>query len=229
MDKLGKRPVVKIDEELCDGCGLCVPSCAEGAIGIVDGKARLVADEYCDGLGACLGECPRGAITMEVRDAAEFDEEAVRQRLKANREEINRDSAVCAGAAKYFVNEETTGEVLTQWPIQLHLVSPGASFLQRPRYLIAADCVAFAYPDFHRDLSEDQALLIGCPKLDDTDMYLQKLVKIFSTHTPEEVTVAIMEVPCCSGFYRLVKTAREESGAGFVLNRDVIGVRGEKK
>ncbi len=200
---MAKRLIVKIDESLCNGCGLCVPSCAEGALQIVDGVARLVKDTYCDGLGACLGECPQGAITLEEREAKSFDPEAVERHL----EEIGRTPA-SAGHAGPSAAEDR----LDQWPVQLRLVGPRAPFLKGQDIVVAADCVPFAAGRFHRDLRRGRPLLVSCPKLDDPGELVNRLVDVVREANPRSLTVAHMEVPCCFGLVRLVQEAVARSG-----------------
>ncbi len=242
------REIVRIDEDKCDGCGLCVPACAEGAIQIIDGKARLLADNLCDGLGACLGDCPRDAIQIERRDADEFDEEEVEKHLKASGEIAqNAQSGQVQGgcpsarvmnpaqkssAADTEQQEETAGSrdsQLRQWPIQMHLVPPTAPFLENAELLLAADCAPFAYADFHKDLLQGKALLVGCPKLDDGNAYLEKMTDILSRNDIKSLTVAHMEVPCCSGLIFLAKQAIEKSGKNVPLETVRIGVQGDLK
>ncbi len=243
------RSVVKIDEEKCNGCGLCIPACAEGALQIVDGKAKLISDKYCDGLGACLGECPQGAITIEKRDAEEFSEEAVEERLKT----IHQPSLVqsistvhhappaiepCPSAKvmrfekakeKKTVNvQETKKSMLSQWPVQLTLVPPNAPFFENAELLIAADCVSFAYANFHSDFLKGRTLVVGCPKLDDAAFYKEKLTEIFKRTNVRSVTVVNMEVPCCFGLYRLVKEAVDSSEKDISLKQEIISIKGEK-
>ncbi len=208
------RTVVQIDEEKCDGCGLCVPGCAEGALQIVDGKARLVSDIYCDGLGACLGECPQDAITLVDRDAARFDEEAVAKHLESL-------SGPDAG------NLVSVASRLGNWPVQITLTPLKAPFFDQARLIIAADCVPFAYGDFHRRFLEERALLIGCPKLDDTGVYLEKLTEIFKQNDLRSLEVVHMEVPCCSGLVQLVKQALEVSGKDIPTTLYRVGVKGD--
>ncbi len=207
-----KRKIVRIEEEKCNGCGLCVPSCAEGALRIVDGKARLVTEKYCDGLGACLGECPRGAISIEEREAEEFDEKAVEESRRSARE---------AAEAAHQVSE------LRQWPVQISLVPAGAAYLKGADILVAADCVPFAFPGFHRRLLRGRAVLVGCPKLDDADAYLAKLSEIIARAVPRAITVAHMEVPCCFGLRRLVAEAVRRSGVRVPVLDVTIGVEGD--
>lgn len=257
------RSVVKIDEEKCNGCGVCVPACAEGAIQIVDGKARLVSEVFCDGLGACLGECPEDAITIEEREAAEFDEQATRRHL----EELNRPAAgeretpVPAGGAVHGhahgdarahadahafsgcpgsrviadnrprpKDEEGTGRIasrLRQWPIQLMLVPPNAPYFQGRDLLITADCVPFAYAEYHRDYLEDKAVVVGCPKLDDNNFYQEKLTRIFTLSDIRSVTVLNMEVPCCFGMVHAARLALQASGKKIPFTLVTFGLDGE--
>ncbi len=245
------RKIISIDEEKCDGCGLCIPSCEEGALQIVDGKARLVKEIYCDGLGNCLGECPQGAIAMTEREADPFDEKAVEdhlQRLETadhQKEENTEECGVCcgsslvrdiarsdqetAGAGSAGQNDYVPEAELSHWPVQLHLVSPQARFLQDTDLLIAADCVPFAYADFHRRFLAEKSLLIGCPKLDDVNTYHQKLVEIFKQNRLKSITLVHMEVGCCYGLSRLVQSALEESGAEIPYEEVVVGVDGTIK
>jgi len=238
------RKIIRIDEEKCDGCGQCVPACAEGALQIIDGKARLVSDVYCDGLGACLGECPRGALTIEDREAPSFDAQAVREHL------ARRDAACgdihasaqserlphgCPGAASETLDRgesaphagaEAAPSLLGNWPVQIHLVPPQAPYLQGARLLIAADCVPFAYADFHRRFLADRVLLVGCPKLDDADFYRQKLAQILSQNDIRSIEIAHMEVPCCSGLVRVVGQALDDAGSKIPLTITKVGIRG---
>ncbi len=256
------RKVVKIDEDKCNGCGLCVPSCAEGAIQIIDGKAKLVADNLCDGLGACLGDCPQDAITIEEREADEFDEAAVDVHLKElGRPPVAHDHAPAAPAHSHgggcpsaqvrsfsppaggcpsarLMNIERPAQEsaapagpsvsrLGQWPIQLHLVPPSAPFLQEADVLLAADCAPFAYANFHEELLKGKALLIACPKLDDTAPYLDKLTAMITHSRIRSLTVAHMEVPCCTGLIHLARQAIARSGREIPLETVCIGIRGE--
>ncbi len=238
------RSIVKIDEEKCKGCGLCIPACAEGALKIVDGKAKLVSEEYCDGLGACLGECPQGAITTERREAEEFDEEAVEEHLK--RKPLvptvhNPHSAhqACPSAQvmrfeRNYPEKETVDipeemeSMLTHWPVQLTLLPTDAPVLENADLLIAADCVPFAYANFHNDFLRDRKLVVGCPKLDDAEFYKKKLAEIFKRSNIKSVTVVNMEVPCCFGLYRFVKQAIDASGKTIPLIQETISIKGNK-
>lgn len=235
------REIVKIDEEKCNGCGLCVPACAEGAIRIVDGKARLLADNLCDGLGACLGHCPQDAILIEKRAADGFDEEAVEEHLKsAGRAAATHPGPAHGGcpSARLMSFERPSAPAeeipartseLRQWPVQMQLVPPTAPFLRDADLLLAADCVPFAYADFHRDFLPGKALLIGCPKLDDGQAYLQKLTAMLSQNTIRRLTVLHMEVPCCSGLIVLARQAIAASGKDIPLETVRIGIQGERK
>lgn len=248
------REIVRIDEEKCDGCALCVPACAEGAIRIVDGKAKLLADNLCDGLGACLGHCPQDAIVIEKRDADGFDEHAVETHLKsqgaphppsapqpeghggcpsARMIGFAPPTGGCPSAqVREVAPPQEGGEVagrrpseLRQWPVQMHLVPPTAPFLQGAELLLAADCVPFAHPEFHRDLLQGKALLIGCPKLDDGQAYLQKLTAILSRNDIRSLTVAHMEVPCCSGLIAIARQALAASGRDVPLRTVRVGIQ----
>lgn len=231
------RNIVKIDEEKCNGCGLCIPSCAEGAIQIVDGKAKLVKDIYCDGLGACLGKCPQDAITIIQREADEFDEQAAQQHVQsAKKTSVSSASPVsCPSTRPMQFNKPNITEpiaqkqksTLTTWPVQLKLLPPYAPFLKEADLLIAADCVPFAYPNFHQDMLRNKVLTVGCPKLDDVSLYRNKLAEIFRTANIQSVTVVNMEVPCCFGLKRLVEEAMELSGKHIPLSQITISIKGE--
>jgi NAD-dependent dihydropyrimidine dehydrogenase PreA subunit len=235
------RNIVKIDETKCNGCGLCVPACAEGAIRIVGGKARLVADNLCDGLGACLGDCPRGALTLERREAEAFDEKKVRE---ANTHQAGKTAARsgrnhggCPSArvmdlsARNSIPAETGAarqSLLGNWPVQLSLVPPTAPFLENADLLLVADCAPFAYADFHRDLLSGRTLLIGCPKLDDGQAYREKMTAILRKNGVRSLTVVHMEVPCCSGLIALARQALAESGKEIPLETVSIGIKGNR-
>jgi Fe-S-cluster-containing hydrogenase component 2 len=246
-----RRKIIRIDESKCNGCGLCVPSCAEGALKIVDGKARLVSDVYCDGLGACLGHCPQDALTVEERDAEEFNlavaEKHQRQQTQeaavAIRAAVEPGPApvrhACPGTRVQFFQPDVEDEArksdepaweqpsaLRNWPVQLSLVPTQAPYFDGARLLIAADCVPFALAGFHSRLLEGRILLIGCPKLDAADEYQEKLAEIFRENDIREVEVAHMEVPCCYGLVHLVQLALEASGKRIPLTLRKIGIRG---
>jgi Pyruvate/2-oxoacid:ferredoxin oxidoreductase delta subunit len=237
------RNIIRIDEEKCTGCGLCVIACAEGAIQIVNGKARLISEKYCDGLGACIGECPEGAITIETREAEQFDEKAVEEHLKA-RQQISVKAPhptiqTCPSAQVMSFERELEEKVgadfskpsksmLSQWPVQLTLLPPNAPFFENADLLVAADCVPFAYADFHTDFLKGKTLVIGCPKLDDVEFYKKKLTEIFKQSTIKSVTIVNMEVPCCFGLYHLVKEALRSSGKSIPLRHHIVSIKGEK-
>lgn len=219
MANRAMREIVEIDEDLCDGCGLCIPNCEEGALVIVDGKAKLVEDARCDGAGACLGTCPRGALRIIERDAAEFDEKYAAPHAAPSPPVIVSDvvqisarqagggcpgSRAMAWAPPAAQRAGASGpSALRQWPIQLHLLSPAAPFLRGRELLLAADCVAFALGGFHGDLLEGRSLAVACPKLDDPTGYEQKLTQMLAGCDVPALRVAIMEVPCCGGLVRL--------------------------
>ncbi|MFH2218464.1 MAG: 4Fe-4S binding protein [Pseudomonadota bacterium] len=239
------RKIIEIDEELCDGCGMCVPSCAEGALQIIDGKARVVADKLCDGLGACLGECPTGALKVIERESDEFDEEAVEEHLSRAKKEPPREKTMtqckCPSAGiQSFVPADARppadipaafegGAVsaLSHWPIQIKLVPPKAPFLKGADLLVVADCVPATYPAFHRDFLKGKAVMMGCPKLDDAQAYIDKFTEIFKTADIKSITIPIIEVPCCSGLPIIVKRALEASGKKIPAEVVVISTRGK--
>ncbi|MFC1963890.1 ATP-binding protein [Chloroflexota bacterium] len=228
------RQIVNIDEEKCNGCGACVIKCAEGALEIIDGKAKLISDNYCDGLGACLGECPVDAIIITEREAEEFDEAAVEQHLESREtEEPLPCGCPSASVMQFAQNTETVpaGHVpsaLAQWPVQLRLVPPSAPFLQNADIMLTADCVPFTYAGFHQDFLKDHALLIACPKLDDFQPHVEKLTQILEQAEPRSLTVVHMEVPCCSGLVAMAKQALAATGKDIPLHETTIGIRGEK-
>jgi ferredoxin len=215
------RNIVKIDEDKCDGCGLCVTACAEDAIEIIDGKAKLVSEIYCDGLGACLGHCPQDAITVEKRESAEFDEEATNvhvAKMKEAEEVKTPTPCGCPGmAAKQMdrSSDSASGDVasqLTQWPVQMSLLSPQAPYFKNADLMLTADCVPFAMGDFHSKLLKGKAIAIACPKLDDTQPYIEKLAEIIKINDLNSLTVVHMIVPCCSGLTYIAKEAIKLSG-----------------
>jgi ferredoxin len=229
------RKIVEIDEDKCDGCGLCAQACAESAIRIIDGKARLISETYCDGLGACLEECPQGAITISEREAEGFDEEAVRRHLN-DRDHNDREMPSCPGSRmiELTANQPRTAQEkitissrLRNWPVQLRLAPVDAPYFRDADLLLAADCVPFALPDFHSRLLEGKILLIGCPKLDDAAFYDRKLTSILKENDIKSLTVAHMEVPCCFGLIELAKRAILESGKDIEFRTVKIGIRGE--
>lgn len=237
-----KRKIVEIDQEKCDGCGLCVPACAEGAIKIVNGKAVLSADNLCDGLGACLGDCPRNAIRIVEREADAFDEHAVATHLAKQAVGANghghggggHHGGGCPGTRMISRTPDVAATEeqgsrqsrLGQWPIQLSLVPASAPFLDDADLLIAADCVPFAYADFHKDFLAGKVLLVGCPKLDDNEYYTEKLTDIFSSRSIRSITVARMEVPCCGGIEAAAKRALVASGKNIPISIVTIATDG---
>ena len=222
-----KRKIVKIDEGKCTGCGLCIPNCAEGAIKIVNGKARLVSDILCDGLGACLGHCPEGAITIEERDAPAFDEKEVKKK--------ERGLSGCPGskvlslgplAKKDPCFKTKVGPQLSNWPIQIKLVPANAPYFNGADILIAADCVPFAYPEFHDKLLKGKVLLIGCPKLDDIGSYKDKISEIVKLNDIKSITYAHMEMPCCFGLVSVIKEAIAAPGKTIPFKELVVSLKG---
>jgi ferredoxin len=277
---MARRKIIKIDAEKCNGCGLCIPNCPEGALQIIDDKARLVSDLFCDGLGACIGHCPQGAITIEEREAEKYDEKKVMANivtqgenvilahlkhlkdhkadaylkealdyLKENKIKVNlkdfsqaKEEKVpcgCPSAKLMDLKKESkassearpdtkTESQLSQWPVQIMLLPPLAPFFEGADLLIAADCVPFAYADFHRDLLKDKVLLVGCPKLDDIKIYQEKLNRVFQYNNVKSVTYAHMEVPCCSGLIPVIKSAIAQSAKIIPFNDVTISIKGER-
>ncbi len=226
------RNVVRIDEAKCTGCGLCATACAEGAIKIINGKAKLVSDTYCDGLGACLGHCPEDAITIEQREAADFDEEAVKAHLGHGAGKAAEPLFACPGLAmhQFESKPESPQEVpsqLGQWPVQLKLVSPMAPYFANSDLLLVADCVPFAMGDFHQRFLKDRSVAVGCPKLDDAGFYIEKLAQILQSNDLRSLTVVHMEVPCCSGLTRVAREAIALSGRAMSFEDVTISLRGE--
>ncbi len=275
------RQIIQIDEEKCNGCGLCIPNCPEGALQIIDGKARLISDLFCDGLGACIGHCPEGAILIEEREARAYDEKKVMENIikqgknvvKAHllhleehgennllhqamevlkeknidispeeflrKEQQTESSCSCPGAKVMdFTETEKTPDKgpmrkkpsrLRQWPVQIKLVPSIAPFLNNADLLIAADCVPFAYNNFHDDFLQGKVLLVGCPKLDDAHYYEEKITHILEQNNIKSITALHMEVPCCFGLVQLVKNAIKASGKDVPIRDMTIGIKGEIK
>lgn len=230
------RNIVRIDEDKCTGCGLCATACAEGAIKIINGKARLVSETYCDGLGACLGHCPEDAITIEQREAAEFDEKAVKVHLGREGKPQTEPLFVCPGMAMHqLARDETPTQddaadvpsQLGQWPVQLKLVSPTAPYFADADLLLVADCVPFAMGDFHRKFLRGRGIAVGCPKLDDAQFYVEKFAQILRANHLRSLTVVHMEVPCCSGLTRVAREAIELSGKPLGFEDITISLRGD--
>ncbi len=267
-----KRKIIKINEEKCNGCGLCIPNCPEGALQIIDNKARLISDLFCDGLGACIGHCPEGAIEVVEREAEPYDERKVmgnivkqgKNTIKAHLEhlrdhgedkflqeaiEVLKEKGIevplekkpkmpcgCPGTMMREINKEQKqrnsleqSSELRQWPIQLNLLPPHAPFFKDVDLLIAADCVGFANPNLHSQLIKGKAIAIGCPKLDDIHAYKEKIKSIIEMNDLNSITVAIMEVPCCFGLYKIVEEALDESGKRITLKKVVVGIDGTIK
>jgi ferredoxin len=277
-----KRQLITIDENLCTGCGLCIPNCPEGALQIIDGKARLLSDLFCDGLGACIGHCPEGAIATETREAEPYDESKVMENIVRGgpnvirahlahlrdhkQDEYFREALACLVdrdieiPAEFFEPACRCGDTgrsapafagcpgsrivdiepdaacaaadrpsrLRQWPVQIMLVPPDAPFLDGADLLVSADCVPFACAGFHENLLAGKALLVGCPKLDDAAHYLEKLTAMFKQNDVRSVTVAHMEVPCCTGLVRLVERAIRDSGKDIPFETRMIGIKGSE-
>ncbi len=252
---ISKRKMISIDEELCNGCGQCIPSCAEGALAIVDGKARLVKDVYCDGLGACLGDCPTGALKVEVREAEDFDPEAVVKHLNAQGRTVpdhmptpeslrldtenggdRRSTGGCPGAALHSLSPcqqanipqaaASTVSSLGHWPVQLRLVPPNAPFLQNADLLLTADCVAVALPEYHREFVPGRVVLMGCPKFDNQMEYIEKLAAIISDNDIKSITVMEMEVPCCASMTTILFEAFKRADRKVDTVRVTVGRNG---
>lgn len=254
---MAKRKIVKIDESKCNGCGLCVPSCAEGALKVIDGKARLVSEIYCDGLGACLGNCPQGAITIEEREAPEFDEAQVHAYLEHEKAAAAAPATCpshaharpaahghhhahgggCPGAmarelapsrgAVSSAHGEAARSELINWPVQLALVPPNAPYFRNADLLLAADCAPFALAGFHAHFLRGRPVAIACPKLDNAAAHVEKLAQVISASNPRSITVARMEVPCCGGLTAIARAALERAGRAVPLHEITIGIGGE--
>mgnify|MGYP001176596281 CR=1 FL=1 len=221
-----KRKIVVINEEKCNGCGLCVDACHEGALQLIDGKAKLISESYCDGLGDCLPECPVGAITIEEREAAAYDEASVKMNMEKNKAPVTNEPPLacgCPGTAAKTLRPQTPAppvdpatkpvisSQLRQWPCQLKLVPVNAPYFHEANLLIAADCTAYAYANFHQDFMRNKVTLIGCPKLDQTE-YSEKIAEILTANEIKSITILRMEVPCCGGLANAVKMALMKSG-----------------
>jgi ferredoxin len=272
-----KRDVITIEDEKCDGCGLCMPNCPEGALQMIGGKARLVSDLFCDGLGACIGHCPRGAISIEKREAAPYDEKKTmqnivkagpdvieahlkhlkehgqdkylaeaheylkEQKIKLSNKEENKMAKTecgCSGSKMADFRQDKSkdagqnsakqGSELRTWPIQLHLVNPSAPYFQGSDIVIAADCAAFSYGDFHRKFLKGKVPIIFCPKLDNSqEAYVEKLTEIFKNNSVKSISIVHMEVPCCFGIESIVQKALKESGKNIILKEYTVSIKGE--
>ena len=236
------RKIIEIDEEKCDGCGQCVPSCAEGAIKIVDGKAKIVADILCDGLGACLGECPNDALRIIEREADEFDEEVVEKYLSEKENDRNEEPTLPCGCPSTKIQSFVLPESgfvankpadrkpessLSHWPVKIRLVPANAPFLKGADLLVLADCAPVALPDLHRNFLKGKVVLMGCPKFDDVQDYIDKFAEIFKTADIKSITTVIIEVPCCSGLSMIVKKGLEKAGKNIPIEEVVISARGK--
>jgi Pyruvate/2-oxoacid:ferredoxin oxidoreductase delta subunit len=236
-----KRKIIEIDEEKCNGCGQCVIGCAEGAMAIVEGKAKVISDNLCDGLGACIGQCPEDALQIIEREADSFDETAVEAHLAAQQsQEKPQDKAMPCGCPSTHIqsfspcpsaqikSQPTTGDAsaLSHWPVQIKLVPAHAPFLKGADLLVVADCVPVAFPRLHQELLQGKAIMIGCPKFDDADEYIEKFAAIFNTSGIKSLTTVVMEVPCCSGLPMMVLKGREKAGSQLPINQVVVNTRG---
>ena len=233
------RRIIHIDEEKCNGCGACAAACHESAIGMVDGKAKLLRDDYCDGLGDCLPSCPTGAITFVEREAAAYDEEAVlanQRKKEAQNKVAHHLKGGCPGSRMRQMKREATEAPATakmesqlqQWPVQIKLVPTQAPYFEGAKLLIAADCTAYAYANFHQDFIRGKVVLVGCPKLDSVD-YSEKLTQIIANNDIRSVTIVRMEVPCCGGLEMAAKKALQESGKFIQWQVVTIGIDGTIK
>ncbi len=234
-----KRKIIEINEELCTGCGECVPDCAEGSLQIIDGKAKLVEDKLCDGLGACLGSCPTGALQIIERDADAFDEDAVEKFLADQKKQQEGASGGGCPSAQLktmqpinlcqAANEATSqaGSALSHWPVQIRLIPPTAPFLENCDLLIAADCTAVSYAGLQQDFIQGRVVMMGCPKFDDQQMYVERFTELFTTRKLNSVTVLIMEVPCCSSMLQIVKKAYTDAGAKVSVRQVVVSTQGQ--
>lgn len=224
------RKIIEIDEEKCNGCGACVSACHEGAIGLVDGKAKLLRDDYCDGLGDCLPTCPTGAITFVEREAADYDEKAVMENKLKTHGTAHHGGCPGSRLSRIIHEQGTHNSVkaesrLSQWPVQIKLVPVNAPYFDGADLLIAADCTAFAYGNFHNDFIKDKITIIGCPKLDSVD-YSEKLTAILAVNDIKSVTVVRMQVPCCGGIQTAVQKAVKASGKDIPVSVTVISTDG---
>lgn len=225
------RKIIHIDEDKCNGCGICVNACHEGAIGLVDDKAKLLRDDYCDGMGDCLPTCPTGAITFEEREALAYDEEAVKKNMMKKKIEHKNECACPGSKVRMMEHKESVCNVdvssqLRNWPIQIKLAPINAPYFDGAKLLIAADCTAYAYANFHQDFIRNKVTLIGCPKLDGVD-YSEKLTEIIRNNDILSVTVVRMEVPCCGGIEMAVKKALQDSGKFIPWNVVTVSIDGE--
>ena len=236
------RKIIQIDEEKCDGCGQCVLDCAEGALAVVDGKAKALSDNLCDGLGACIGACPQDALQIVEREAEPFDETAVETHLAGAKQDakpqeplacgcpsaqIQTFSSPCARANQPVHQAGDNASALTHWPIQIRLVPPTAPFLKGADLLVVADCVPVAFPSLHRDFLKGRTVMLGCPKFDDAPAYVDKFAAIFKTAGIKRITTVVMEVPCCAGLPRIVQKGMEKAGVQIPATQVVVSTRGK--
>jgi NAD-dependent dihydropyrimidine dehydrogenase PreA subunit len=232
------RKIIQIDEEKCDGCGQCVTGCAEGALQVIDGKARVVNEVFCDGLGACIGECPNGALTLIEREAEEFDENAVEAHLQQPQHPKTCPSAGIqdlriatncdqANVPTELAPDSAIRSNLSHWPIQIRLIPPNAPFLKGADLLVVADCVPVTYPAMNETFVKGRRVLLGCPKFDNVQEAIDKFTQIFLQNDIHSITILVMEVPCCSGLPFIVKKALEASGKSIALSTVVISTHGE--
>jgi len=238
------RKIIEINEELCDGCGQCIIGCAEGAMELVDGKAKVISDNLCDGLGACIGECPTGALKIVEREAEEFDEEAVEQHLaKAVENKPVEEKSACGCPSSHIQSlvspsscqeankpasfNDDVQSALSHWPIKIRLVPPTAPFLKGADLLVLADCCGVAYANLHTDLLKGRVVMMGCPKFDNVQEYINKFADIFQTAEINSITSVIMEVPCCSGLPGILTKAMEKADVTIPLEQIVISGRGK--
>ena len=237
------RKIIEIDEELCDGCGLCVPDCAEGSLVVIDGKAKMISDNLCDGLGACLGSCPQGALKIIEREADDFDEEAVEEHLAKQKNQGETKAPKTSGCPsaqlKTFAPQtpcQTANKPvmaagggtssLTHWPVQIRLVPPGAEFLQGADLLVAADCSAVSAPNFQMDFLTGKVVMMGCPKFDDAESYVQRFSEIIANCNLKSITILIMEVPCCSSMNGIIQKAMERAGKNVPVEQITLSTQG---
>jgi NAD-dependent dihydropyrimidine dehydrogenase PreA subunit len=247
--KLITRKIIEIDEDLCTGCGNCVVACAEGALKLINGKAKVINEVFCDGLGACIGECPVGALKIIKREALEFDEEAVEDHLDSlknnektsdiqlNFSELEFNVPCGCPSAKSIVYNDEKEELmimgkinstLRHWPVQMHLISPMASCYQAADVLISADCVAYSYGNFHRDFIKNKSIAIACPKLDQgKEIYIQKIKSLIDDAKINTLTVATMEVPCCSGLLALTQEAAKKVSRKVPIKHIIVSIKGD--
>ncbi len=231
-----KRDILKIDEELCNGCGQCVPNCHEGALQVINGKIRLVSELMCDGLGACIGHCPEGAITIETREAEPYNESKVIEQLKVSAINVHEGGGCPGSRAMVIEKTDRNGSItltdqpseLRQWPVQMHLVNPDASCFRNSDLLLAADCVAFSMGNFHNNFLKGKSLAIACPKLDNgSDIYIEKLAALIDAAKVNTITVMMMEVPCCGGLLKMVRAALDNASRKVPVKKIVVSISGQ--